>query len=95
MNDRIQLGLTDVSASGPAPSSAVNEEILVLGMTCGHCVASVKEELSEIDGVEGVTVALNAGGTSRVIVHSAQPIDDDALTAAVAEAGYTRVGASA
>lgn len=90
---RIQLGLTEVSTSTSAPASAVNEEILVTGMTCGHCVASVREELSEIEGVEGVSVDLVAGGTSRVTVHSATPVDDAALTAAVEEAGYTRVSA--
>ncbi|MEQ4546759.1 heavy-metal-associated domain-containing protein, partial [Nocardioides kribbensis] len=30
----------------------------VTGMTCGHCVASVTEELEEIDGVEQVEVTL-------------------------------------
>lgn len=95
MTDRIQLGLTDVSASATpaAPASAVTEELLVTGMTCAHCVASVREELSEIDGVEAVTVDLVAGGTSHVTVHSATPLDDDALTAAIEEAGYTRVSA--
>ncbi|MDT3345210.1 MULTISPECIES: heavy-metal-associated domain-containing protein [Microbacterium] len=93
MTDRIQLGLTDVSASAAAPASAVNEELLVTGMTCAHCVASVREELSEIDGVEAVSVDLVAGGTSHVTVHSATPLDDDALTAAIEEAGYTRVSA--
>ncbi len=73
MTERIQLGLTDVSASATpaAPASAVTEELLVTGMTCGHCAASVREELSEIDGVEAVTVDLVAGGTSHVTVHSA------------------------
>ena len=95
MTERIQLGLTDVStpAASAAPASAVNEEILVAGMTCGHCVASVTEELSEIEGVEAVSVELVADGSSRVTVHSAQPVDDAALTAAVEEAGYTRVSA--
>ncbi|MFL0565144.1 heavy-metal-associated domain-containing protein [Microbacterium sp. 179-I 1D1 NHS] len=95
MTDRFELGLTDVSASGApaAPASAVNEELLVTGMTCAHCVASVREELSEIDGVEAVSVDLVAGGTSHVTVHSATPLDDDALTAAIEEAGYTRVSA--
>ena len=38
MTERIQLGLTDVSASATpaAPASAVTEELLVTGMTCGH-----------------------------------------------------------
>ncbi|HCJ49909.1 MAG TPA: hypothetical protein DHW40_11360, partial [Microbacterium sp.] len=64
-------------------------------MTCSHCVSSVTEELTALDGVENVTVDLNAGGTSRVTIHSAGPIDSDAVKAAVEEAGYTLAGSPA
>jgi copper chaperone CopZ len=57
-------------------------------MTCGHCVASVTEELQELDGVRDVAVDLVAGGTSTVTVTSDQPLADDAVQAAVSEAGY-------
>jgi len=57
----------------------------VTGMTCGHCVASVTEEVTEIDGVENVAVDLPTGA---VTVTSAAPLDDDAVRAAVEEAGY-------
>ncbi|GAA4151625.1 heavy-metal-associated domain-containing protein [Actinomadura keratinilytica] len=57
----------------------------VTGMTCGHCVSSVKEEVGEIDGVTAVDVDLASG---RVTVTSEGPIDDDKVRAAVAEAGY-------
>ena len=60
----------------------------VNGLTCGHCVASVIEEITEIDGVRDVDVDLVAGGTSTVTVTSDQPLDADALRAAVTEAGY-------
>jgi len=60
----------------------------VSGMTCGHCVASVTEELQEVDGVRDVAVDLVAGGTSTVTVTSDQPLADDAVAAAVTEAGY-------
>ena len=40
-------------------------ELSVDGMTCGHCVMSVSEELSEIPGVKNVEVILNSGGTSK------------------------------
>ena len=43
-------------------------ELSVDGMTCGHCVMSVSEELSEIPGVKNVDVILNSGGTSKVTV---------------------------
>ncbi len=60
----------------------------VTGMTCAHCVASVTEEIEEIAAVRRVDVALVAGGTSTVTVTSDQPLADDAVQAAVAEAGY-------
>lgn len=60
----------------------------VTGMTCGHCVASVTEELSEIPGVESVDVVLDSGA---VTVTSATPLPRAAVEEAVAEAGYTLV----
>ncbi|HRN29371.1 MAG TPA: heavy-metal-associated domain-containing protein [Terrimesophilobacter sp.] len=64
-------------------------DYLVTGMTCSHCVSSVTEELTEIDGVTAVTVDLNAGGASAVHVTSESPLDAAAVRAAVEEAGYT------
>ncbi len=60
----------------------------VTGMTCGHCVASVTEEVSEIDGVSAVDVTLETG---EVVVTSETPIDREAVAAAVTEAGYAVV----
>ncbi len=57
----------------------------VTGMTCGHCVASVTEEVQEIPGVENVDVVLESGA---VTVTSSQALDDAAVRAAVEEAGY-------
>jgi copper chaperone CopZ len=62
--------------------------VLVDGMTCSHCASSVSEELGAVDGVESVTVDLNAGGTSRVTIRSTAPVDPAAVKAAVEEAGY-------
>ncbi|EQM74716.1 heavy-metal-associated domain-containing protein [Microbacterium maritypicum] len=101
MTDRIELGLkdanagcaccaapSDIEASAPV-AAPVSEDVLVTGMTCSHCVSSVSEELSALDGVAAVTVDLNAGGPSRVTIHSAAPVDPAAVRAAVEEAGYT------
>ena len=57
----------------------------VTGMTCGHCVASVTEELGELVGVQGVEVDLPTGA---VTVTSEQPLDEAAVRGAVEEAGY-------
>lgn len=57
----------------------------VLGMTCGHCVSSVTEEVSEVTGVIDVDVDL---ATGRLTVTSPTPIDDASIRSAVSEAGY-------
>lgn len=69
-------------------------ELSVDGMTCGHCVMSVTEELTELPGVKNVEVILNSGGTSKVTVLTDKPLEDSALGDAVSEAGFTLVGVS-
>jgi copper chaperone len=56
----------------------------VTGMTCSHCVSSVREEVSEVAGVESVDVDLASGRLSV----SGHGYSDDAIKAAVADAGY-------
>ena len=57
----------------------------VTGMSCEHCVASVKEELGELADVTDVAVELDTG---KVTVTSDAPVDTEAVRAAVDEAGY-------
>jgi copper chaperone len=64
-------------------SSPASRTFLVEGMTCEHCVRSVREEVSELDGVSAVDVDLGAG---RLTVSG--DVTEDAVAAAVAEAGY-------
>jgi copper chaperone CopZ len=61
----------------------------VSGMTCGHCEGAVSEEIGEIEGVTSVKAE---AATGRVTVASAAPLTDDAVRAAVDEAGYELVG---
>jgi len=63
-----------------------NQTFTVTGMTCGHCVQSVTEEVSAIDGVTAVDVVLESG---QVTVTADHDIARDLVVAAVAEAGYT------
>lgn len=56
----------------------------VNGMTCGHCTASVREGVLTVAGVEDVVADLD---TKRVEVKG-RDIDDAAVRAAIAEAGY-------
>jgi copper chaperone len=60
----------------------------VSGMTCGHCVSSVTEEVGTIPGVTDVQVDLASGA---VTITSDSPVEDAAVRAAVDEAGYELV----
>jgi copper chaperone CopZ len=73
----------------------IRTDYLVTGMTCGHCVASVIEEVSLVPGVSAVTVDLVVGATSTVHVTSAtEPATAD-IRAAIDEAGYELQNAAA
>ena len=78
-------------AATPAPAEVAasgDRDILVVGMTCDHCVRAVTEELGAVDGVDAVSVDLVVGGSSRVRIRTSAPVDDAAVRAAVEEAGY-------
>ena len=64
--------------------SQIEKTYTVDGMTCGHCVAAVSSEVGKVPGVESVDVDLASG---RLTVVGAG-YDDDAIRAAVDEAGY-------
>lgn len=76
-------GAADVKVGG------VTTVYEVKGMTCGHCEGAVSEEIEEIEGVTSVKAE---AATGRVTVASAAPLTDDAVRAAVDEAGYELVG---
>jgi copper ion binding protein len=57
----------------------------VTGMTCGHCVSAVQQEVGALAGVDGVTVDL---ATGEVQVTSGRPLGAAEVAAAVDEAGY-------
>lgn len=61
----------------------------VTGMTCGHCESAVAKEVTAIPGVTSVTAVAQTG---LVTVASEGPLDDEAVRAAVDEAGYELVG---
>ena len=63
-----------------------SQSVDVVGMTCSHCEASVREEISEIAGVSDVSADHTTG---RVVVTSTEPLDPAAVAAAVEEAGYS------
>lgn len=64
-------------------------EYRVTGMTCEHCEMSVREEVSEVAGVDELQVSAQTG-VLRVV---GSDVDDNAVLAAVEEAGFTAVRA--
>ncbi|MFJ6535818.1 MULTISPECIES: heavy-metal-associated domain-containing protein [unclassified Arthrobacter] len=69
-------------------SQTIQTNVHVSGMTCGHCVSSVSEELESLNGVENVAVDLNPGGLSTVTITSTKQLSPSEIGEAVAEAGY-------
>ena len=69
--------------------SATTTQFQVTGMTCGHCEMSVREEVSEVPGVQGVEVSHETGSLSV----AGESVDEAAVLAAVTEAGYSAVRA--
>jgi copper chaperone CopZ len=57
----------------------------VTGMTCGHCVTAITQEVGALADVTDVHVQL---ATGDVTVTSTRPLTDDEVVAALDEAGY-------
>ncbi|MFD5700147.1 heavy-metal-associated domain-containing protein [Streptomyces lasiicapitis] len=70
-------------------AGSVTTVLDVKGMTCGHCEGAVAGEIGELAGVSSVEAV---AATGKVTVVSAAPLDEEALRAAVDEAGYELVG---
>ncbi len=66
----------------------------VTGMTCGHCVIAVTEEISAMPGVTDVTVDLAPGATSTVRVTSTAGITGEQIASALDEAGDYHLAAT-
>lgn len=86
------------STTGPCHDSAPTEAAAqgsvtavyqVSGMTCGHCEGAVSSEISEIPGVTSVKAV---AATGQVTVVSEAELDEEAVRAAVDEAGYELTG---
>lgn len=65
------------------------QTFLVDGMTCGHCAGSVEREVGGIAGVEAAKVDLEA---KSVTLTADAEVTDEAVAAAVVEAGYAFAG---
>ncbi len=58
------------------------------GMSCMHCVASVKSALEDIKGVKKVDVSLE---NASAVVECDDSVSEDALKEAVEDIGFTVV----
>ena len=56
----------------------------VPGMTCGHCEAAVKNEVTKVTGVTGVEVDLD----TKIVTVAGDSLDPASIVAAIDEAGY-------
>lgn len=65
--------------------------VAVEGLTCGHCVGAVTEEVSALPGVTEVRVDLVAGGTSTLHVEAERELAPEELAGALDEAGDYRL----
>ncbi|WP_328538682.1 heavy-metal-associated domain-containing protein [Streptomyces sp. NBC_00344] len=79
---------TRTSQAAPE-NTAVTTVFQVTGMTCGHCEGAVSSEIAELPGVGSVQAV---AATGLVTVASAAALDDEAVRAAVDEAGYELTG---
>lgn len=59
-------------------------QLTIDGMTCSHCVMSVKKELSKVEGLQVEDVKI---GTAQVRIDESK-VTRERLTAAVSDAGY-------
>ena len=62
--------------------------LAIEGMTCGHCAMSVTKELSKLDGSTNIKVDPQSGIATLQV---ADTVQNEAVEAAVAEAGYKLV----
>ncbi|GGW18153.1 putative metal-binding protein [Streptomyces capoamus] len=77
-----------MSAHTDTPGS-VTTVYQVTGMSCGHCEGAVSGEISRLPGVSSVKAVASTG---EVTVVSAAPLDEEAVRAAVDEAGFELAG---
>ena len=74
-----------IKANPKKEKKAMTKTIEIKGMMCGHCEATVKKALENIDGVESADVSYENG---TAIVTLSKDIPDDAFKKAITEKDY-------
>ncbi len=81
--------LTDKNNEAETEENIMTKTIGVEGMMCGHCVNHVTKALEGIEGVEKAVVSLE---NKNAVITLSAPVADDAITAAIVDAGYEVTG---
>ncbi|MCU1522715.1 MAG: hypothetical protein JWN19_3100 [Arthrobacter sp.] len=87
------------SASGCSSSSETSDsaattggaEYALEGLTCGHCVETVQESVTAVNGVETASVELVPGGRARLVISGSASDEAVAVRDAVTSAGYNLI----
>lgn len=79
------------TSSGTSPDrTSAGTGFEIEGLTCGHCVRTVENAVTTLNGVDAASVDLVPGGRSRLVVTG--NVDPAAVREAVASAGYALIG---
>jgi len=66
-------------------TSTIAETTSISGMSCGHCVAAVREALQELEGIEVQEVTIGSANIRR----DPATVSDQQIAEAIADAGFT------
>ena len=66
------------------------QQLIIDGMSCGHCVMSVKKELLKVDGLKVENVEIG----KAVVQYDESKVNRNTLEKAITEAGYRLVSAT-
>ena len=84
MQSQLAMEVNELSKK-ESEEKKMTKVMTIEGMMCGHCTGRVQKALEEIAGVSTVTMSLE---DKTATVELAGDVTDEALTAAVTEAGY-------
>ncbi len=63
----------------------MKKEIIIEGMSCGHCVKRVENTLKELGEIQDVIVSLE---DRKAVITLKETIDDNKLKEVIEDAGY-------
>lgn len=76
----------------PIKEKTMKTKVSIDGMSCQHCVKSVTEKLSGVEGITSTVVNLEE---KNALVESTAPLDEAIITKTITEAGFSVTGITA